>query len=63
MEFEVRYSSSQAQPYYWRIVAANGRVLATSETYRHHDDAVSAIHTVQGNAAAARIVDYTRRAA
>lgn len=31
MKFEIRNSNSQTQPYYWRIVATNGNVLASSE--------------------------------
>lgn len=27
--------SDQIKPWYWRIVAANGQVIATSETYKN----------------------------
>ena len=36
---EIRRSSSATQGFYWRIVAANGRVLAQSETYVRRVDA------------------------
>lgn len=59
MEFEIRRSNSTSQPYYWRIVASNGQVLATSETYVNKSDALSAVNSVKANAAGARTVDLT----
>jgi hypothetical protein len=49
--------------YYWKIVAANGQTLATSETYYNKADARSACQSVKTNAATAPIVDNTRSAA
>lgn len=57
MKYEIRRSSSAAQPYYWRIVASNGQVLATSETYVHKESAKSAIASVQLHAGGASVVD------
>lgn len=47
MTFEIRRSNSYLQPYYWRIVARNGKVLASSETYRNKQDCLAAIAIVQ----------------
>lgn len=47
MKFEIRRSSSATQPYYWRIVAANGQILATSETYVNKSEAISAATSVK----------------
>jgi uncharacterized protein YegP (UPF0339 family) len=63
MKFEIRRSSSTSQPYYWRIVASNGQVLATSETYVAKQSAIDAARSVKLNAGAAQIVDATARAA
>ncbi|MGF1647417.1 MAG: YegP family protein, partial [Kineosporiaceae bacterium] len=49
--------------YYWRAVADNGRVLASSETYYNKSDAQAAINTVKREAATAQTVDLTRSAA
>ena len=62
MKFEILDSNSSSQPYYWRIVAANGQILATSETYTSKDGCRNAINTVKANAATAPIVDRTRTA-
>ena len=59
MKFEIRKSNSVAQPYYWRIVASNGQVLATSETYVAKQSAINAAQSVKSNAGAATIYDYT----
>lgn len=39
MKIEIVKGTSKLQPYYWRIVAANGKTLATSETYHRLRDA------------------------
>jgi len=57
LRFEIR--NAQNYQYYWRIVASNGRVLATSETYRNKQDAVSAASSVKSQAPSAQVVDYT----
>lgn len=60
MKFEIRNSNSATQPYYWRIVAANGQVLATSETYVNKTDARSAVDSVIANAGTATVVDHSQ---
>lgn len=57
--FEIRPSNSRLQPYYFRIVASNGRVLASSETYVNKQDAVNAVNLIRQNAATAEFYDYT----
>ncbi|GIJ76006.1 hypothetical protein SAMN05443287_106190 [Micromonospora phaseoli] len=58
MEFQIRNAQGN-QRYYWRIVASNGQVLATSETYYNKSDAQTAAQSVKSNAASAPIVDHT----
>jgi len=60
MKFEIRKSNKKDEPYYWRIVAGNGNVLASSETYVNKADARSAAQSVKTNAGAATIVDLTQ---
>ena len=57
MKFEIHKSASINQPYYWRIVASNGRVLASSETYVNKNDAITAAQSVRSDAATALIQD------
>ena len=59
MKFEIARSKSKSQPFFWRIVAANGQTLATSETYTRKASCVSAIASIQANAADAKVVDLT----
>jgi uncharacterized protein YegP (UPF0339 family) len=59
MEFQLRRSNSRTQSYYWRIVASNGQVLATSETYVHRRDAINAAESVRRNAGGSNFLDYT----
>jgi uncharacterized protein YegP (UPF0339 family) len=33
MKFQIVKGTSTTQPYFWRIVAANGQTLAVSENY------------------------------
>lgn len=61
MQFELRRASG-AQPWYWLIRASNGQVLATSETYYERADAISAVNSVQKNAASALFYDMTKAA-
>jgi uncharacterized protein YegP (UPF0339 family) len=56
MKFEIRRASGGQ--YYWRIVASNGQVLATSETYYNKTDARAAAESVRSHAASASIHDY-----
>ena len=56
MQFEIRRASGGQ--YYWRIVASNGQVLATSETYYNKADAQSAAESVRLHAGSAPIYDY-----
>ena len=58
MKFEI-LKSTAAQPYRWRIVAANGQVLATSENYASKQSAESACESVKKSAGSAEIVDLT----
>lgn len=39
MKIEIVKGTSKLQPFFWRIVAANGKTLATSETYHRLRDA------------------------
>ncbi|MFY1697336.1 MULTISPECIES: YegP family protein [unclassified Solwaraspora] len=59
MEIQIHYSSNPTQQYYWQIVASNGRILATSETYYNKSDAMSAARSVKYQAGSAPIVDHT----
>ena len=63
MKFEIRDSKSSTQPYYWRIIASNGQVLATSETYTTKQGCRDAIDIVKRGAAPALVADQTRSAA
>jgi len=57
MRFEIHRASGGQ--YYWRIVASNGQVLATSETYYNKADAQSAAESVRSSVGSAQIHDYT----
>ncbi len=59
MKFEIVRSNSTKEPFFWRIVAANGQTLATSEMYTRKASCVSAIASVQKNSADAQVVDLT----
>lgn len=63
MKFKILKSKSTAQPYYWAIVASNGAILASSETYVIKADAEHAIGLVQAGAATAKVVDESSVAA
>jgi uncharacterized protein YegP (UPF0339 family) len=63
LKFEIRKTTSKSQPYYWRIVAGNGQVLASSETYVQKQSCLDAIAVVKKNAAAAPVDDTTLVAA
>lgn len=57
MKFEIHRASGGQ--YYWRIVASNGQVLATSETYYNRTDAQAAAESVKSQAGSAPIDDYS----
>lgn len=59
MRYEIRRSSSTWQPYYWRIVAGNGQVLATSETYTSKQSCKTAIASVKSQGSTAPVQDLT----
>ena len=44
--------------FYCRIVASNGEVLFTSETYQNKQDLVHAANVVRAYATSAQILDY-----
>ena len=45
--------------YHFNLVAANGQVIATSETYEHKQSALSGIESVKKNAPGAEIDNQT----
>lgn len=57
MRFEIHRASGGQ--FYWRIVASNGQVLATSETYYSKADAQAAAESVQRGATSAPVYDQT----
>lgn len=59
MKFQILRGRSAAQPFYWVIVASNGQVLATSETYVRKSSAQSAIDSVKGGALGAPTEDLS----
>ena len=59
MRFEIQKSNSASQPFYWRIVASNGKVLAHSETYTDKASCKRAITLVQQGARTAPVKDNT----
>jgi uncharacterized protein YegP (UPF0339 family) len=59
MKFEIVKGKSVKQPYFWRIIAANGQTLAVSENYVAKASAKSAVQSVMKNASGATVVDVT----
>lgn len=57
MQFEIHRASGGQ--YYWRIVASNGKVLATSESYYSKEDVQSAIESIKQGMTGATVVDST----
>lgn len=57
MKFQIVKGKSSTQPYFWRIVAANGQTLAVSENYTAKASAKSAVESVIKNAAGAKVED------
>ena len=60
MKMEIR--DATGGQYYWRIVAANGQVLAHSESYVSKAGCLDAIRSVKVNAATASVLDLTSSA-
>jgi hypothetical protein len=46
--------------FHFNLLAANGQVIATSETYESKESALNGIKSVQTNAPGATIVDETK---
>ena len=59
MKFQIVKGKSAKQPYFWRIVAANGQTLAVSENYVAKSSAKSAVESVMKSAAGATVEDLT----
>jgi len=57
VRFKIRKSTNSQ--YYFTIVASNGQVLATSETYHHKGDCQAAVQLIKAGAAGAAIDDLT----
>ncbi len=57
MKFQIRKTSNNQ--YRFNIVASNGQVVATSETYVQKASAVSAIESIKKNVGAAPTEDLT----
>jgi uncharacterized protein YegP (UPF0339 family) len=58
VKFTIQESTKNGQ-FWFRVVASNGQVLATSEMYAARASAVSAIESIQRSAGSAPIVDET----
>ncbi len=56
MKFTIHKSAKNGQ-FWFRIVAGNGQILATSEMYKAKASAVNAIESIQSSAGKAPIVD------
>lgn len=59
MKFQIVKGKSATQPFFWRIVAANGQTLAISENYAAKASAKSAIESVKKSAGGATVEDLT----
>jgi len=59
MKFQIVKGKSTTQPYFWRIVAANGQTLAVSENYTQKASAKSAVESVIKSAGGATVEDLT----
>jgi uncharacterized protein YegP (UPF0339 family) len=57
MRFVIKKASSGQ--YRFNLVASNGQVLATSETYTRKQSALDTIRSIQTSAAAATVDDQT----
>ena len=59
MKFQIVKGKSATQPFFFRIVAANGQTLAVSENYAAKASAKSAVETIMKNAAGAKLEDLS----
>jgi uncharacterized protein YegP (UPF0339 family) len=59
MKFQIVKGKSTTQPYFWRIVAANGQTLAVSENYVQKASAKSAVDSVITSVGGATVEDLT----
>ncbi len=59
MKFQIVKGKSATQPYFWRIVAANGQTLAVSENYVAKASAKSAVESVIKGLGSAKVEDLT----
>jgi uncharacterized protein len=57
MKFELKKASNGQ--FRFNLVASNGQVLATSETYARKESALSTIESMKKNTADARVDDLT----
>jgi uncharacterized protein len=59
MKFQIVKGKSATQPFFFRIVAANGQTLAVSENYAAKASAKSAVESIMKNAAGAKLEDLS----
>ncbi|EIY4753466.1 YegP family protein [Vibrio cholerae] len=60
-KFEIRRSKSNSQPYYFVLIAENGEVIATSETYTSKENVLKGIDSVKKNASTAVICEAEKK--
>ncbi len=56
-KFEIRQTTDNQ--YYWRLAAANGEIVAVSESYTTKYSAIHSARRIQEIAGSAKIIDYT----
>lgn len=61
MKFTIHRSEKSGE-YWFRIVASNGNILASSQQYKAKRSAIEAVESIQQRAAGATIVDETESA-
>jgi uncharacterized protein YegP (UPF0339 family) len=59
MKFQIVKGKSATQPFFFRIVAANGQTLAVSENYTAKASAKSAVESIMKNASGATLEDLS----
>jgi uncharacterized protein YegP (UPF0339 family) len=59
MKFQIVKGKSTSQPFFFRIVAANGQTLAVSENYAAKASAKSAVESIMKSAGGAKVEDLT----
>ena len=59
MKFQIVKGKSTSQPFFFRIVAANGQTLAVSENYTAKASAKSAVESIMKSAGGAKVEDLT----